>query len=71
MQGIDGRYVRFAVRPPKEQNPYLRHKGKAADGAAFALGKDGGEAEEEGEEGEIIGIDIVADEPKVNNWLRS
>ncbi|EIW66546.1 hypothetical protein TREMEDRAFT_72372 [Tremella mesenterica DSM 1558] len=28
LQGIDGRYVRFALRPPHEQNPYLTDKGK-------------------------------------------
>jgi len=65
LQGIDGRYVRFALRPPKERNPYSTEKGRAGDGTGFALGKDAGQTEEEGEEGDIVGIDIVADEPKV------
>ena len=66
LQGIDGRYVRFAIRPPKELNPYLTDSGKAGDGVGFALGKDGGQVRgEEGKEGEVVGIDIVADEPKV------
>ncbi|OCF44974.1 gamma-tubulin complex component 3 [Kwoniella heveanensis CBS 569] len=55
LQGIDGRYIRFALSPPKEQNPYLTEKGKAGEGAGFPLGKEGtpavvdqgGEEEEE------------------------
>ncbi|WWC87885.1 uncharacterized protein L201_002783 [Kwoniella dendrophila CBS 6074] len=65
LQGIDGRYVRFAIRPPKEQNPYLTEKGRAGEGVGFPLGKDGAiNQEEEGEEGDIVGIEIVADQPK-------
>nr|XP_031862932.1 uncharacterized protein CI109_001407 [Kwoniella shandongensis]KAA5530004.1 hypothetical protein CI109_001407 [Kwoniella shandongensis] len=67
LQGIDGRFVRFALAPPKEQNPYLTDKGKAGDGAGFPLGKDGAAAviaEGTGEEGEVVGIEIVADEAK-------
>nr|XP_018264728.1 gamma-tubulin complex component 3 [Kwoniella dejecticola CBS 10117]OBR86886.1 gamma-tubulin complex component 3 [Kwoniella dejecticola CBS 10117] len=56
LQGIDGRYVRFALRPPKEQNPYLSEKGRAADGVGFPLGKDGAaDRAEEGDEGDIDG----------------
>ncbi|OCF57900.1 gamma-tubulin complex component 3 [Kwoniella mangroviensis CBS 10435] len=66
LQGIDGRYVRFALRPPKEQNPYLTEKGRAGEGVGFPLGKDGSipQGEDEGEEGEIVGIEIVADQNK-------
>jgi gamma-tubulin complex component 3 len=66
LQGIDGRYIRFAVRPPKEKNPYLSERGKKGDGLGFALGKEGVPEQEEGEEGEIVGIDIIADEAKVS-----
>jgi gamma-tubulin complex component 3 len=66
VQGIDGRYVRFAIRPPKEQNPYLSDKGRAGDGTAFALGKDGAVPEPDDESGEVMGIDIVADEEVVS-----
>lgn len=66
LQGIDGRYVRFAVRPPKEKNPYRTDRGLAGDGAGFALGN--GDAESDGgEEGEVIGIDFVVDEAKVSH----
>lgn len=66
MQGIDGRYVRFAIRPPKEKNPYLTEKGRAGDGAGFALGKDGApQVVDPGDEGDVVGIDIVVDEGKV------
>ncbi|ORY24380.1 Spc98 family-domain-containing protein [Naematelia encephala] len=64
LQGIDGRYVRFAVRPPAEQNPYLTEKGKAGDGIGFGLGRDGAVPAHEGQEGDVVGIDIVADEAK-------
>lgn len=71
LQGVDGRYVRFALRPPKEQNPYLTEAGKAGEGTGFALGKDGGAGLiEDGEEGDVIGIDIVADEVAVSRYLR-
>lgn len=66
LQGIDGRYVRFAVRPPPEQNPYLTEKGRAGDGTAFALGKEGGVVEPLGMEADIVGIDIIAEEDKVS-----
>ncbi|KAK4690096.1 gamma-tubulin complex component 3, partial [Tremellales sp. Uapishka_1] len=64
LQGIDGRYVRFATRPPAEQNPYLTEKGKAGDGLGFALGKDSALPSDEGLDGEIVGIEIVAEESK-------
>ncbi|WVW80143.1 hypothetical protein I302_102118 [Kwoniella bestiolae CBS 10118] len=66
LQGIDGRYVRFALRPPREQNPYLTEKGRAGEGVGFPLGKDGAvpSLEDEGEEGETVGIEIVADQNK-------
>ncbi|WVQ93414.1 hypothetical protein IAU59_000485 [Kwoniella sp. CBS 9459] len=66
LQGIDGRYVRFALSPPKEQNPYLTEKGKAAEGAGFPLGKEGTPVVASGtdEEEEVVGVEIVADEDK-------
>ncbi|WWC68620.1 uncharacterized protein I206_102550 [Kwoniella pini CBS 10737] len=65
MQGIDGRYVRFALRSPREQNPYLTEKGRAGDGTGFPLGKDGAVGQvDEGEEGDIVGIEIIADQAK-------
>jgi hypothetical protein len=47
LQGIDGRYIRFAVRPPAEQNPYRTEQGKANDGTAFPLGVNGGQVEDQ------------------------
>ncbi|WRT65700.1 uncharacterized protein IL334_002646 [Kwoniella shivajii] len=65
LQGIDGHYIRFALRPPPEQNPYLTEKGRAGEGAGFPLGKDGGVLPKvEGDEGDIVGIEIVADQEK-------
>ncbi|WVQ79124.1 hypothetical protein IAT38_001219 [Cryptococcus sp. DSM 104549] len=66
LQGIDGRFVRFAIAPPKEQNPYLTEKGREGAGTGFPLGKDGGaQPEGDGGEGEeVVGIEIVADEAK-------
>ncbi|ORX33220.1 hypothetical protein BD324DRAFT_654315, partial [Kockovaella imperatae] len=66
LQGIDGQFIRFAVRPPEEQNPYKSAKAKAAEGAAFALGKDG-EAGTKSEDGEVVGIDINVDEAANGN----
>ncbi len=75
LQGIDGRYVRFALKPPKEQNPYLTARGRAGDGVAFALGKDGGAVpEDDADDGEVVGIDIVAAEEQVRlitKWSHS
>jgi hypothetical protein len=68
LQGIDGRYIRFAVRPPREKNPYLTERGKKGDGLGFALGRDGGVEEDQGVEGEVIGIDIVVEEPQVGYY---
>ncbi|KAI9632597.1 Spc98 family-domain-containing protein, partial [Dioszegia hungarica] len=39
LQGIDGRYIHFARRPPKEQNPYATQAARAADGLGFPLPK--------------------------------
>ncbi|KAK8861575.1 hypothetical protein IAR55_002397 [Kwoniella newhampshirensis] len=66
LQGIDGRFVRFALAPPKEQNPYMTEKGRAGEGAGFPLGKDGAATgvESMGDEGDVVGIEIVADEAK-------
>lgn len=59
--------MRFAIRPPRQQNPYLTERGRAGGGTGFALGKDGGQVdEEEDEEGEVVGIEIVADEAKAS-----
>lgn len=68
LQGIDGRYVRFAFREPLEQNPYLTEKGKRGDGTGFPLGKDGdaGDAAELPEE-EVVGLDFVANEQTVSS----
>ena len=63
LQGIDGRFIRFAINPAKEQNPYKSAKAKSADGAGFALGRNG-YPEEQGDEGEVVGIDIDIDEAK-------
>jgi gamma-tubulin complex component 3 len=64
LQGIDGRYVRFAVAPPPERNPYLTERGREGDGTGFPLGANGvtvpGDVEPQ-----VVGIDIVADEAKV------
>ncbi|WVO13274.1 hypothetical protein L204_100887 [Cryptococcus depauperatus] len=64
LQGIDGRYVRFAVSPPKEQNPYLTAKGREGEGTGFPLGKDGTNIESTESEEEIVGIEIVVEEAK-------
>lgn len=66
LQGIDGRYVRFALAPAAESNPYLSEKGKEGDGTGFPLGKAGAAAPPPASQ-EIVGIDIVADEPKVGD----
>ncbi|OXG74279.1 gamma-tubulin complex component 3 [Cryptococcus neoformans Gb118] len=63
LQGIDGRYVRFAISPPKERNPYLTERGREGEGTGFPLGKEGPIIEEEDDD-EIVGIEIVADEEK-------
>lgn len=65
LQGIDGRFVRFALAPAPERNPYLTEKGRAGDGAGFPLGAAGTELPPAGVEDEVMGIDIVADEAKV------
>ena len=65
LQGIDGRYVKFAFAPPPEQNPYLTDKGRAGEGTGFSLGSQGYVAPT-GEEEEVVGIDIVVDEPRVS-----
>lgn len=62
LQGIDGRYVQFALSPPPQRNPYLTEKGRAGDGMGFPLGKDGQDPES-GEQ-EVVGIKIVDDEEK-------
>lgn len=66
LQGIDGRYVHFAVSPPKEQNPYLTERGREGEGTGFPLGKEG-PIIEEGYDDEVVGIEIVADEEKVKS----
>lgn len=66
LQGIDGRYVRFAISPPKERNPYLTERGREGEGTGFPLGKEGPIIEEEDDD-EIVGIEIVADEEKVRS----
>jgi hypothetical protein len=72
LQGIDGRYVRFAIRPAKEQNPYLTDKGKRGDGMGFPLGKEEPVIDGEDEE-EVVGLDFMADEQTVSRpwgiWL--
>lgn len=65
LQGIDGRYVRFALAPAAESNPYLSEKGKEGDGTGFPLGK--GVDTLSTEQQDIVGIDIVADEAKVGS----
>ena len=65
LQGIDGRYVRFAIRPAKEQNPYLTDTGKRGDGMGFPLGKDEPVVDGEDEE-EVVGLDFMADEQTVS-----
>ena len=51
---------------PKQQNPYLTERGKAVEGAGFDLGEEGAVLnEDQGEEGDVVGIEIVADEPRV------
>lgn len=67
LQGIDGRYIRFAITPPREQNPYLTEKGREGDGVGFPLGVNGStEPVENGPVSDVMGIDIVADEAKVS-----
>lgn len=59
LQGIDGRYVRFAIRPPKQQ--------MAGDGVNGETGRDGAQAiRPEEDVGEVMGIEIVADERMVS-----
>jgi gamma-tubulin complex component 3 len=67
LQGIDGRYVRFAIRPAKEQNPYLTDKGKKGDGMGFPLGRDAETATGDAEDEEVVGLDFVADEQVVSH----
>lgn len=67
LQGIDGRYVRFAIRPAQQQNPYLTDKGKRGDGMGFPLGKEGEPLPlDQDVEEEIVGLDFVADEQVVS-----
>ena len=55
------------MRPPKEQNPFLTEKGKEDDGVGFPIGKDGGQVDNGDEAAEeVVGIEIVADEPRVS-----
>ncbi|WOO83932.1 Spindle pole body component alp6 [Vanrija pseudolonga] len=66
LQGINGRYVRFAVAPAPQNNPYLSERGRAGDGTGFPLGAEGTrmlDAKAEAAQ-EVVGIDIVADEAK-------
>jgi gamma-tubulin complex component 3 len=65
LQGIDGRYVRFAIRPAKQQNTYLTDKGKKGDGMGFPLGKEAPIPDEDDEE-EVVGLDFMADEQSVS-----
>jgi gamma-tubulin complex component 3 len=67
LQGIDGRYIRFAIRPAKEQNPYLTDKGKKGDGMGFPLGRDAETAAGDAEDEEVVGLDFVADEQVVSH----
>lgn len=62
LQGIDGRYVQFALSAEPQRNPYLTDKGRAGDGTGFPLGKDG--QDPEAGEQEVVGIKIVEDEGK-------
>ncbi|KIR28062.1 gamma-tubulin complex component 3 [Cryptococcus deuterogattii 99/473] len=55
LQGIDGRYVRFAISPPKEQNPYLTERAREGEGTGFPLGKEG-PIIEEGDDDEVDGV---------------
>ncbi|TXT12871.1 hypothetical protein VHUM_01272 [Vanrija humicola] len=67
LQGINGRYVRFAVAPTPQQNPYLSERGRAGDGTGFPLGAEGTrvlDAAKAEAAQEVVGIDIVADEAK-------
>ncbi|BEJ16140.1 hypothetical protein CspHIS471_0507450 [Cutaneotrichosporon sp. HIS471] len=63
LQGIDGRYVRFAVAPPPERNPYLTERGREGDGTGFPLGANGVAVPVDAEP-QVVGIDVVADEPR-------
>jgi gamma-tubulin complex component 3 len=65
LQGIDGRYILFARRAPRERNPYATETARAGDGIGFPLGKGGKDAAVEDEE-DVVGIEIVADEAKVS-----
>lgn len=69
LQGIDGRYIRFAIAPPPERNPYLTEKGKKGDGVGFPLGANGVVVSEVTQP-EVVGIDIAADEAKVSFLFR-
>ena len=73
LQGIDGRYVRFAIRLAKQQNPYLTDKGKKGDGMGFPLGKEGEPLMDGEDEEEVVGLDFVADEQTVgfSSYLRA
>lgn len=72
LQGIDGRYVRFAFREKAQQNPYLTEKGKKGDGMGFPLGKEGEVpiSDDDAEE-EVVGLEFVADEQTVCHQLLS
>ncbi|CAK9781244.1 unnamed protein product [Cutaneotrichosporon oleaginosum] len=63
LQGIDGRYVRFAVAPPPELNPYLTERGREGNGTGFPLGANGVTIPTDVEP-QVLGIDIVADEAR-------
>lgn len=64
LQGIDGRYVKFARLPPAELNPYRSEQAQNNNGAGFPLSK-GPEVQKDA--GEIVGIEILADETKVGS----
>lgn len=73
LQGINGRYVRFAVAPAPQNNPYLSDRGRAGDGTGFPLGAEGTrvlDAAKAEAAQEVVGIDIVADEAKVRGCAR-
>lgn len=66
LQGIDGRYVRFAYRDPPQQNPYLTERGKKGEGMGFPLGKEGDAGPSRmTDEQEVVGLEFVADEELV------
>jgi gamma-tubulin complex component 3 len=76
LQGIDGRYVRFALAPPPDKAVNANGNGNGAAGAG-PNGNGNGDASlsmdrydetevlNDDEDEEIVGIDIVVDEPKV------